>query len=160
MKTLLILSDTHGSLKGIEKLKKLFFENDFIVHLGDGATDLRTAFGETPENAYLCKGNCDFLSPLPDEGVLDVEQVRILYCHGHTYGVKSSLVGLAFEAKRRGCDIALYGHTHQADITEIDGVTLINPGSLRYSAGEGGSYCYLVIHKDKITPVIVGESVG
>ena len=42
-------------------------------------------------------------------------------------------------------------------ICEIDGVTLINSGSLRLPAGEGGSYCYMVVHKDKVTPVIVGD---
>ena len=48
------------------------------------------------------------------------------------YGVKTLLGVLAHEAKEKGCDVALYGHTHRADICEMDGVTLINPGSLRY----------------------------
>ena len=57
----------------------------------------------------------------------------------------SGLTALAIEAKRRDCQIALYGHTHNALISEIEGVTLINPGSLRYSVGKGGGYCYLVV---------------
>lgn len=157
MKKLIIISDTHGSRKGIEKLKPLIAENDYVIHLGDGAGDMREITELYPDKVYLCAGNCDFFSPLPDEGTLDVEYVKILYCHGHRYGVKRDLDQLAREAKKRGCDIALYGHTHNALITEIDGVTLINPGTLRHAAGEGGSYCYLVINKDKITPVIVGE---
>jgi len=88
-----------------------------------------------------------------------VESLKLFYCHGHKYGVKSCLDSLAREAKRRDADIALYGHTHNALISEIDGVTLINPGSLRRAVGEGGSYCYLVINGEKATPVIVGESV-
>ena len=86
-----------------------------------------------------------------------MESVRVFYCHGHKYRVKSGLEQLAEEAKRRDCDVALYGHTHTPLITQMDGITLINPGSLRYNVGEGGSYCYLVVHKDKITPVLVGE---
>ena len=86
-----------------------------------------------------------------------MEGIKIFYCHGHRYGVKDGREKLAAEAKRRGCGLALYGHTHIAMIDEIDGVMLVNPGSLRYPVGKGGSYCYLVINKDKITPVIVGD---
>ena len=137
----------------------LVAENDYIVHLGDGCGDMRTFWREYPEKVYVCAGNCDFFSPLPAEGELEIEQLKIFYCHGHAYRVKSDLHDLAREAKKRGCDIALYGHTHNALISEIDGVTLINPGSLRAAVGKGGSYCYLVIHGNKATPVIVGESV-
>lgn len=158
MKKLIVLSDSHGNSKGIEKLRGLMQENDYVVHLGDGAMDMREVMREMPDKVYLCAGNCDFFSPLPQEGVLEIEQVRIFYCHGHKYRVKSGLETLAAEAKRRDCTIALYGHTHTALITQIDGVTLINPGSLRYDVGTGGGYCYLVIHKDKATPVLVGES--
>ena len=159
MKKLVIISDSHGNVKGVEKLFPLFLENDYIFHLGDGANDMRAARSAYPEKVYACAGNCDFFSPLPAEGELEIERVKIFYCHGHKYGVKSNLHALAREAKRRDCEIALYGHTHRAGITEIDGVTLINPGSLRFGAGEGGSYCYLVVYGEKFTPVIVGESV-
>lgn len=157
MKTMLILSDTHGNLSGVEELLPLIAENDYVVHLGDGGADMRKARSLYPEKVYACAGNCDFYSPLPLDGEIEVEGVKIYFCHGHRYGVKNHLSALAEEAKRRGCDIALYGHTHIAQITEVDGVTLINPGSLHYSMGKGGSYCYLVINKDKATPVLVGE---
>ncbi|MBQ8658700.1 MAG: metallophosphoesterase [Clostridia bacterium] len=158
MKKIVVISDTHGNLGGIEKLAPLMAENDLVVHLGDGGSDLRTFTANFPEKAYVCRGNCDFFSAYPEEGVLEVERIRIFYCHGHTYGVKSGLWGLAREAKRRDCQIALYGHTHTALITELDGVTLVNPGSLKRAVGEGGSYCYLVVNKEKFTPVLVGES--
>ena len=157
MKKIVIVSDTHFNKKGLEKLRPILEENDYIIHLGDGASEARMLISEYPEKAYACAGNCDFASPLPQEGKLQVEKCNIFYCHGHAYGVKSGLTRLVFEAKRRGAQIALYGHTHQASIDEIDGVTLINPGTLKYPVGEGGSYCYLVINGEKATPVIVGE---
>ena len=80
-----------------------------------------------------------------------------MYCHGHRYGVKSDLTQLAINAKRRNYNIALYGHTHVPDVREVEGVTLINPGSARYPVDLGGSYCYLVVHENKATPVLVGE---
>ncbi len=159
MKKLIIFSDTHGSQKGISEIKRLFGENDYIVHLGDGGGDLREVVREYPEKVYACAGNCDFFSPYPEEGILEVEQTRIFYCHGHKYGVKRELSYLVAAAKARDCDIALYGHTHCARIDKLDGVTLINPGSLRYSPSGGGSYCYLVVNKKQIAPVIVGEGV-
>ena len=158
MKTLVILSDTHGNRKLVEHLGGLFAENDYILHLGDGATDMREVRDLYPDKVYACAGNCDAFIPLPDEGELEVEGVKIFFCHGHRYGVKSNLYALAEEAKRRDCEIALYGHTHTAMILEVNGVTLINPGSMRFAPGKGGSYCYLVVNKDKFTPVIVGES--
>ncbi len=159
MKKLIILSDTHGSKKGLEKLRPLVEENDYLVHLGDGAGDVRALMSAYPDKVYLCAGNCDFFSSYPDDGVLEVERLRIYYCHGHRYGVKRDLQALAAAAKARDCDIALYGHTHRPLISKLDGVTLINPGSLRYPHDGGGSYCYLVVEKNKATPVLVGEGV-
>ncbi len=153
MKTILVIADSHGNIQGVEKLLPKIAENDFIIHLGDGAGDMRGVRSLYPDKVYACAGNCDFFSPLPLDGELEAEQVKIYYCHGHRYGVKKELELLAQEAKRRGCEIALYGHTHKADISVIDGVTLINPGSMQYSL----AYGYLVVNKDKCTPVLVGE---
>ena len=158
MKKLIIISDTHGNRKAVESLRPLIAENDYVVHLGDGMADMRELRSDYPEKVYSCAGNCDFFAQDITEGVLEIEGVRIFYCHGHKYSVKSHLYALAEETKNRGCDIALYGHTHTALITEINGVTLINPGALRAEVGKGGSYCYLVIHGKKATPVIVGNS--
>ena len=157
MKKLVIMSDTHGKKAGVQSLKAILAENDYIVHLGDGAEDMKELRNRYPEKTYACVGNCDLFAPLPEDGVLEVENVRIFYCHGHRYGVKNDLEALASAAKARDCQIALYGHTHLGKISEIDGVTLINPGTMRYAPGKGGSYCYLVVNKDQFTPVIVGD---
>ena len=157
MKKLIVLSDSHGNVKGVNDLLPLVAENDYVIHLGDGAMDMREIRVEYPEKTYACRGNCDPFSPLPEEGELEVEYLKIFFCHGHRYGVKGHLYALAEEAKRRDCQIALYGHTHAARIDEVNGVTLINPGSMKLPANKGGSYCYLVINKDKFTPVIVGD---
>lgn len=159
MKTVLVVSDTHGSRKGIDALRARVDENDYLIHLGDGALDVRAELSAYPDKVYFCAGNCDYLSALPTEGELEIEQVKIFYCHGHTYGVKSGLEKLAKTAKERGCQVALYGHTHRVKIDVVDGVTLINPGSARYSVESGGGYAYIVVHKDKVTPVLVGEGV-
>ena len=157
MKTLVVVSDSHGNIKAVDKLRPLVAENDFFVHLGDGVGDIREIYKEYPDKTYFCAGNCDFFSPYPTEGVLDVEKISIFYTHGHKYGVKNGLETLAAAAKSRGCEVALYGHTHTPLVTQIDGVTLINPGALRMT-GENLVYAYLVVNGDKITHVLVGES--
>lgn len=159
MKKIIVISDTHGGLKAVEALRPLVAENDLVIHLGDGVGDIRTLMADYPDKFYFCRGNCDFFSPLPLSGELEVEGVKIFYCHGHEYGVKSRLSSLVEAGKARGAQLVLYGHTHRALISEEEGITLVNPGSLKRPVGEGGSYCYLVVNKDKFTPVLVGESV-
>ena len=157
MKTLIAISDSHGRTENVNALSALVDENDYFIHLGDGANDVRELYKNNPDKTYICRGNCDFSSPYPLEYVLEIEWLKILCYHGHAYGVKDGLERLAMQAKERGCQVALYGHTHLAQITEMDGVTLINPGTLRYPIGKGGGYAYLVVHKDKCTPVLVGD---
>lgn len=158
MKTLLVVSDSHGNIKALEKLRPLIAENDYFIHLGDGVADIKSLRDEFPEKTYFCAGNCDFFSAYPTEGIMDVEKLRIFYTHGHKYGVKNGLQTLATVAKSKGCDVALYGHTHTPMITKIDGVTLINPGAMRLS-GVNPVYAYLVVNGDKNTCVLVGEGV-
>lgn len=157
MKRIVVVSDSHGQKQNVDALRALVAENDLLIHLGDGASDVWELKKEYPEKIYVCRGNCDFNAPYPLDGILEIEWLNVLYCHGHAYGVKEGFETLVKVAKERGCEVVLYGHTHQADIRQIDGITFINPGTLRYSLGKGGSYAYVVIHKDKCTPVLVGE---
>lgn len=152
MKTFVILSDSHGRRAALARIAPLFGENDYIVHLGDGSADMRETFSAYPQKTYICRGNCDGAYG-EEEFVIEEEGVRIFCCHGHRYGVKGALSRLAARAKELGCDVALYGHTHRAEIREEEGVLCINPGALgSYSAP---SYCYLAVHRGKVTPTIV-----
>ena len=115
MKTCVVLSDSHGRRRNVEKIMPLFAENDFVIHLGDGSADVRDFSREHPEKALVMKGNCDFSYGM-EEYVLETEGVRVLCCHGHKYGVKTGLARLAARAKELDCSVALYGHTHRADV--------------------------------------------
>ena len=152
MKTFVIVSDSHGHVKTLEKLYPLFAENDFIVHLGDGRGDILSASRAYPEKVYSVKGNCDWTVG-EEEGIIEAEGVSVFYCHGHKYGVKSGLDRLAMRAKEKGCEVALYGHTHVASVQEVDGVLCINPGAI--ASFTQPSYCYMVIHNGKVTATVV-----
>jgi predicted phosphodiesterase len=77
--------------------------------------------------------------------------VKLLLTHGHKFGVKNDLTDLAFECKYQNVQYGFYGHTHIAKVDEIEGVTLINPGSI----GFGNSYCYVNIAQNNLVYKIV-----
>lgn len=153
MKTVTVLSDTHGNRRALEKLDVVLSESDYIIHLGDTSADgayLRHMYGA---KTFVVNGNCDNMKLGEDELVIDIEGVKIFATHGHLYSAKQTLSKLAARAKELGCAIVLYGHTHSAREDVIDGITLINPGCMtRYSQN---SYCYLVINGARFTHKIV-----
>lgn len=153
MKTVLILSDTHGNRRGIDKLDDIMGETDFIIHLGDTSADGAYIAAKHPEKTVIINGNCDPVKLGQNETVLEIEGVKIFAAHGHLYSVKTKLTPLAERAQELGCDIALYGHSHKPREDRLENVTLINPGTL--SAYSNKSYCYLVINDGKFTHKIV-----
>ena len=153
MKKIVVISDSHGNRQALDGLDTIFLESDLIIHLGDTSSDGNYIRSKYPDKTVVINGNCDFVSVGEKEKVISIEGVNIFACHGHMYSVKSTLSRLAARAKELECNIALYGHTHNAREDEIDKVTLLNPGTLsRYS---GKSYLYLVVNGDKFTQKIV-----
>ena len=147
MKTIVVLSDSHGNRRDIEGLFPIMEESDYIIHLGDTSQDGNFIRSRFPQKTYLLNGNCDIVKVGENEITLQIEDVKLFACHGHTYSVKSTPQKLALRAKELGCTLALYGHSHRAEETEVDGVLTINPGTMsKYSRK---SYCYLVINGDK-----------
>ncbi len=153
MKTIVVLSDTHGNRRAIDGLNAIFGECDYIIHLGDTSSDGGYIRKQYPDKTYVVNGNCDPMKTGENEIVLKVEDAVIYATHGHLFGAKSTRAKLAGRAAEKGAGVALYGHTHRALEEEIGGVTLFNPGCMtRYSRN---SYLYLVINGDKATGKIV-----
>lgn len=144
------MSDSHGMG---ERLKWQLTEAwrkagpdpiDFYIHCGDGGEeleDMRQMIMQRDPHAAICvvKGNCDFFSDAPLFAVLNMGGVRVFVTHGHMQRVKSGLMNLGYAAEERGCDIALYGHTHEAAM-ENGRALMINPG-----AALDGRMCLLEI---------------
>lgn len=151
MKTLVILSDTHRNLNAISSIYDILKESDYIFHLGDHYDDMGFLFGEFKDKLYRVYGNCDYGRD-PKEIIVEIEECKIFATHGDLYGVKYSDAKLLARAKELGANVVLYGHAHRAEIREINGVTLINPGSAeRYAPHK--NFCYAVISGNKITAV-------
>ncbi|MCD7729606.1 MAG: metallophosphoesterase [Clostridia bacterium] len=155
MKTFIIVSDSHRNRAALDALDGLFAENDYIVHLGDLSSDGGYIRKKYPDKTIVINGNCDLDKLGDDEYVMEVEGVKIFMCHGHMYGVKQQLYRLAQAAKEKRCSVALYGHTHTPRVDEINGIKLINPGTLsRYGRQ---TYCFMAVNNgravEKITEI-------
>lgn len=153
MKTVAVISDTHGNRAAIDKLDGIFAECDFIIHLGDTSSDGMYVAKKFPGKTYIVNGNCDLSRLGEDEITIKIEDTSIFACHGDRYGVKRTYERVAAKAAQECCRVALFGHSHRADEREEGGVMLFNPGTLsRYSRN---TYLYLVINGDKAVGKIV-----
>ena len=147
---ILVVSDTH---RKDDNLKLVLSEEcplDMLIHLGDaeGSEHFIPDWVNPECRMEMVLGNNDFFSRLDREREIDIAGHKAFITHGHYYGVSMGPEGLVDEAKSRGCDIAMYGHTHRPFLDVIDGVTVLNPGSLSYPRQEGRRSSYMIIHVD------------
>ncbi len=147
---ILVVSDTH---RKDDNLKMVLSEEcplDMLIHLGDaeGSEHFIPDWVNPECRMEMVLGNNDFFSRLDREREIDIAGHKAFITHGHYYGVSMGPEGLVDEAKSRGCDIAMYGHTHRPFLDVIDGVTVLNPGSLSYPRQEGRRPSYMIIHVD------------
>ena len=130
-----IVSDSHGGTGDLDLMLSRPETRDVGLWLfaGDVAMDAAYLDMVTPEDVEVIKvaGNNDWPGTnLPDYETLDIAGHTVLLTHGHIFGVNFGRQKLAQAAKDVGADIAVYGHTHVAENTVIDGVMILNPGSI------------------------------
>jgi putative phosphoesterase len=119
-----IVSDTHGAFD--QRLMRALAGVDRILHAGDvGGPDILKALA-TIAPVVAVRGNVDLegeLSRLPAFAVVDVEGVRFVVTHRRDSGYRID------DARRAGCDVYVFGHTHIPHLEESQGLWMINPGS-------------------------------
>lgn len=147
MKKILVLSDTHGVKMYMNELVPMIKEDiDLIIHAGDHYRDSVYLYEKTGVSQLGVLGNCDF--EIGDrELVYDIEGVKIFLTHGHRYDVKRDISILAEYAKSQGANIAIFGHTHVKESRIINGVQMINPGSLAQPR-DGMKRSYVILEID------------
>lgn len=151
---IVVFSDSHGNLDWMiaavemERPDHIFFLGD---HERDG-WDLSRLYPMIPLNAV--KGNCDF-GPGLEDWVVELEGVRFLLTHGHTYGAKSGYTRLEMAGLRCGADVVCFGHTHRAvNIQEPGRLHLFNPGTIGGPHGQKITYGVLTVKARKLTAEI------
>lgn len=144
----LIVSDTHGRHSAFEKVLNEAGKIDYLVHLGDteGGEDYIEAVCGCP--AYVLAGNNDFFSDCLREMEIMFGPKKAFMTHGHYYYVSLGPERIVEEGKARGADIVMFGHTHKPFLEEIDGMTVLNPGSLSYPRQEGRKGSYIIMEMD------------
>ena len=140
-----IVSDTHGSHRNLEKVLEEEKPMDMLIHLGDveGGEDYITALADCP--AHIVRGNNDFFSDLPGEEEFMMGGYHMFISHGHNYYVSMGEERLKEEARARGADIVMYGHTHKPTLTREEDLITLNPGSIAYPRQEGRRPSYMVM---------------
>jgi putative phosphoesterase len=143
---ILVVSDTHGRHESLRRVLLTEEPVDMLIHCGDteGGEDWIRSHTQCM-SVPIVRGNNDFFSNLPPELDLDICGLKAFITHGHGYGISMGVERLEEEARDRGADIALFGHTHRPFIEERDGLWLINPGSLSYPRQEGHRHTYIIM---------------
>ena len=142
----LIVSDTHGREQNLAEALEQTGPIDQLIHLGDvegGAEHIRELAGDA--HAAIIAGNNDFFCDLPNERIFTLGGHRIFMTHGHGYFVHSGTLYLKREARKKGADIVMFGHTHKPYIEEDNELLVLNPGSLSLPRQEGHRPTYIVM---------------
>jgi hypothetical protein len=122
MKTLGIISDTHGLLRW--EAEAALAGVDHIIHAGDiGTTEILDRLRRiAPVTAV--RGNNDkgsWADPLPATAIVDICGQRIYVVH--------DIAKLDVDPVADGIAAVIAGHSHKPCVSEKDGVLFLNPGS-------------------------------
>ena len=153
----IVLSDSHNNVSACEAAIAASGKLDLIIHLGDIARD--TDYLETmyyPIRVVSVLGNNAFLRQGDYERVIEFDGHKIFICHGHTLGVRMGTERLENIARQKGCEAALFGHTHQSCLKKSeDGFLILNPGSVSQPRGGKPSFAILETEENELRSVIV-----
>ena len=142
---ILLVSDNHGLIEPIEYVLKKHKDIENRVHCGDFELPLRHV-----SQFSVVNGNNDY-SSLPKIIKVNYGDHRILIMHGHPYASIFDLSNLANYAKKEECNTVFFGHTHIFADVELNGVRLINPGSLSHNRdGSRPSYAIVTVDEKSI----------
>lgn len=145
----LIVSDTHRHNENFVKAVERTAPIDLVVHCGDieGSELFISQAAGCP--VQMVAGNNDFFSELQGELTFKIGALQVWVTHGHHYYVSMGTELIIEEARARGVDVVMYGHTHRPSIEYRAGIVVLNPGSLSYPRQDGRRPSYIVMETDR-----------
>ena len=145
----LIVSDTHRRNENYIKVLERVSPVDMVIHCGDieGSEYLIAESAGCP--VQMVVGNNDFFSDLPREKEFHIGKYKVWRTHGHNYYVSMSNENLKHEARMRGVDVVMYGHTHRPVVDIEDDIIAVNPGSLTYPRQDNRKPSYIIMDLDR-----------
>lgn len=146
---ILIISDTHRNNDNYVKVLEKVAPVDMLIHCGDveGSEYMIAQRAGCP--VQMVMGNNDFFSDLPREKEFTIEKYKVWLTHGHTYYVSMGNETIKKEARERGVDIVMYGHSHKPVVDIDKDIIAVNPGSLAYPRQEGRRPSFIIMELDK-----------
>lgn len=146
---ILAVSDSHGRndyvRQAVEQTEHTMGKIDAMLHMGDVEADVDELRSMIKGDLYIVGGNCDYNPELSSYLRFTLGGYNILITHGNRLSVSYDLLQLQLFAEQNGADLVMYGHTHQPYLQEVDGLTIINPGSIAYPRQAGRMKTYLVM---------------
>lgn len=129
MKKILVLSDSHGTMRYMEQAIDRVCPN-LVIHLGDHQSDAEELRREYPNIPIIyVSGNCDGYFGRQDTISTVIDDIPVLLTHGHRYGVKNGYTRLEYAAMEQQVKLVLFGHTHIPYCAELGGILYLNPGA-------------------------------
>lgn len=105
---IIVYSDTHGSFSAHAEIFRRNENADAFIFLGDGERELDKIKALYPDKTVVnVAGNCDYCSTSLQTDIFMAKNIKILFSHGHTFGVKYSLDRIYYKAKEIGAKIRL-----------------------------------------------------
>ena len=129
---ILVFSDSHGDSLNMRRAISAHPDADAIIFLGDGLGD----FFSTPKGVAAqlsVRGNCDWepmFTHIPKLDSITLEGQKIVFTHGHEYGVKYGMDKITRLAEDTSANIILFGHTHNPFEHYEGGIYYFNPGTI------------------------------
>lgn len=144
----LIVSDTHGNHRNLDKILEQVGQIDMFIHLGDveGGEEYLDAVLDCEK--HMVRGNNDFFSDLPKEEEFYIGKHKIFITHGHSYYVSLDSDYIKEEGKSRDADVVMFGHTHKPYFDKSNELITLNPGSVSYPRQEGRKGSYMIMGAD------------
>lgn len=137
--TIILVSDNHGELSGLQYLKEKYRSADYFFHCGDA---------ELPnyllDGFLVVQGNNDIWQQFPMNKIVEIGEHRIYICHGHRDLFYGRFEMLADKCRDLGCDIGCFGHSHVPFDKKVKGVRLLNPGSI-WRNRDGSAPSYMIV---------------
>ena len=135
---ILICSDSHGNDQALEDIYKKHPNCDLYLHAGDSESD---EWSIKPFESV--QGNCDFRDDFPIRKIIPTPYGALLIQH-HPHVAQNILIDKQIK-------IFVHGHTHRRKDEILDGLRIINPGSISFPRDQYDlSYVILDISKDEV----------
>lgn len=145
---ILIVSDTHRKNDNYFTLVGRIHP-DMVIHCGDSEGSEYALSEAAGCPVQIVMGNNDFFCELPRELEFNIDKYKVWVTHGHNYYVSMNLETLKSEARHRGVDVVMFGHTHRPFLEIMDDLVVLNPGSLSYPRQEGRKASYAMMEIDR-----------